>query len=101
MILIEKLEIFYFRSIYTLKLDNIKDLCILSGRNDCGKSNVLKALNLFFNNETDWQTELDFSRDFSLRRLEEVRKKTIKGKQFIRVKIYFKSWPDEFGQRHK
>jgi AAA15 family ATPase/GTPase len=90
MILIERVEIYYFRSIYTLKLLNLKDLCVLSGKNDSGKSNVLKALNLFFNNETDWKTNLDFTRDFSLTRLEEVRKETIKGRQFIRVKVYFR-----------
>lgn len=64
-------------------------MCVLSGKNDCGKSNVLKAINLFFNNETDWQTPLGFSKDFSRRRINEVRKDTIKGKQFIRVKLHF------------
>ncbi len=90
MITIEGLEISYFRSIYGLKIKSLKDICVFAGRNDCGKSNILKALNLFFNNEVDWQTPLDFRRDFSQRRLEEVRKETVKGRQFIRVKVTFR-----------
>lgn len=89
MIQLEGIEIYYFRSIYTLKIKNLRDLCILSGKNDSGKSNVLKAINLFFNNETDWQTPLDFSKDFSRQRREEVKKETIKGRQFIRIKLNF------------
>ena len=50
-----------------------------------GKSNLLKALNLFFNNETDWGIPFDFSRDFSRVRLNEVRKDTIRSKQFIQI----------------
>ncbi len=38
---------------------------IFVGLNDAGKSNVIKALNLFFNNNTDYDTEFDFSKDFS------------------------------------
>ena len=103
MIQLETIEIYYFRSIYTLKIKNLRDLCVFSGQNDCGKSNILKALNLFFNNETDWKMPFEFSKDFSRRRLEEVRKETIKGKQFIRVKLHFlrgkraeRSLPEKF-----
>jgi AAA15 family ATPase/GTPase len=104
MIQIDKIEISYFRSIYNLKLDGLQDLSVLSGKNDCGKSNILKALNLFFNNETDWKNPLDFQQDFSYKRLNEVRKETIKGRQFIRVKVSFirgikksiKSLPEKF-----
>lgn len=51
MILIERIEIKYFRSFgeKNVKIAGIKDLNIFSGSNDVGKSNVLKALNLFFN----------------------------------------------------
>lgn len=89
MIQIDKVDIYYFRSIYTLKLKNLIDITILSGKNDCGKSNILKSLNLFFNNETDWQTPFNFLTDFSKKRLNEVRKESIKGKQFIRIQIQF------------
>lgn len=103
MIQISTIEIYYFRSIYHLKIKNLKDLNIISGKNDCGKSNILKAINLFFNNQTDWQQLFDFQKDFSKKRLTEVRKDTIKGKQFIQVKIEFirggkseRSLPEKF-----
>jgi AAA15 family ATPase/GTPase len=91
-----------------MKLKDVKDLCILSGANDAGKSNILKALNLFFNNESDWHSEFDFYNEFSKKRLEEVRKDTIKGKQFISIKIEFnrpkqyrKSLPEVFSVTRK
>lgn len=86
---IHSVEIKYFRSIYHLRLQNLSDLTVFSGRNDAGKSNILKALNLFFNSQTDWQTALEFYRDFNIRRLEEVRRDTIKGKQFISIRVTF------------
>jgi predicted ATPase len=88
MIQIDQVEISYFRSIHTLKIKNLRDIVVLSGKNDCGKSNIIKALNLFFNGHTDWHTSLAFYRDFSHARLAEVRE-SIKAKQFIRVKIGF------------
>ena len=88
-ILIKSIDINYFRSVYSVRLSNLKDLNILSGRNDVGKSNILKAMNLFFNGKTDWETSLDFYRDFSSQRLEQVRKESIKGKQFISIAIEF------------
>ncbi|MCB9982720.1 MAG: AAA family ATPase [Rhodospirillales bacterium] len=45
--LISKLEIAYFRSIYSATLHSCTDLNALIGGNDAGKSNILKALNLF------------------------------------------------------
>lgn len=48
--MIEKIEIQYFRSIYRISFTNVSSINILTGKNDVGKSNVLKALNLFFNN---------------------------------------------------
>jgi AAA15 family ATPase/GTPase len=87
--LIKTIEIRYFRSIYLVRLKNISDLIIFSGVNDVGKSNILKALNLFFNNETDWGRFIEFEENFSRQRLSEVRKESIKGKQFISVSIEF------------
>lgn len=61
---INKLRISNFRSI--VKSDILlKNLSIFVGFNDVGKSNVLKALNLFFNGETDYETPLNFSDDYS------------------------------------
>lgn len=87
--IIKKIKIRYFRSIYTMTLDNCSALNIISGRNDSGKSNVLRSLNLFFNEETDWKNKLEFYHDFSVHRLDEVRKDSIKGKQFISIEIEF------------
>ncbi len=87
--IIRSIEIKYFRSLYTLKIRNLRELNVFSGRNDVGKSNILKALNLFFNGKTDWQADVDFYRDFNAQRLSEVRKESIKGKQFISIAIEF------------
>jgi predicted ATP-dependent endonuclease of OLD family len=87
--LIKKIEIQYFRSIYWESITEVSGLNVLTGKNDAGKSNVLKALNLFFNNQTDSGVDFDFNKDFNLDRLEEVRKETVKGKQFIQIKITF------------
>lgn len=62
----------------------------MTGKNDVGKSNILKALNLFFNNCIVEEGDYDFRRNYNLKRLEEVRKDTIKGKQFIQIKITFR-----------
>lgn len=87
--IIKSIEIKYFRSIYNLKLNKISDCSVFSGKNDSGKSNILKALNLFFNNETDWKTSFDFYSDFNYNRLSEVREESVKGKQFIQISITF------------
>jgi len=46
-----------------LKIDSAR-LNILIGKNDSGKSNLLKAINLFFNNQTDFRTAFRFEDDF-------------------------------------
>ncbi len=87
--IIKKIKIRYFRSIYTITIDGCSALNVISGKNDSGKSNVLRALNLFFNEEADWKSKLEFYHDFSVHRLDEVRKESIKGKQFISIEIEF------------
>lgn len=69
--LIRGIEISYFRSIYKMRLDDLAEATILFGRNDCGKSNILRALNLFFSNETNPYQALDFVRDLCHARLAE------------------------------
>lgn len=86
---IKRIEIQYFRSIYNVTIKDFSDLNMLSGKNDAGKSNVLKALNLFFNNRIDSETEFNFSENFNLSRLQQVRKNSVKGRQFIRIKVTF------------
>lgn len=64
MALLHSIRIKNFRSIVdeTIVLDDFN--CFV-GKNDSGKSNVLKALNLFFNGKTDFNTEFDFQNDYS------------------------------------
>jgi len=52
-----------FRSILneTFALDNLN---VLVGLNDSGKSNFLKALNLFFNQKTEPNSAFNFERDY-------------------------------------
>lgn len=88
MALINRVEIYYFRSIHRTRLGSLRRINVFSGRNDAGKSNVLKALNLFFNYDTDWGRNFDFDQDFSRKRLQEVRT-TTKSKQFVFVAITF------------
>lgn len=60
---ITEIEIEHFRSINKLTIKGLSDINVFSGLNDVGKSNVIKALNLFFNGQVDWQSPLDFGRD--------------------------------------
>lgn len=85
--LIRKIEINYLRSLYSATLDRVGDLNIVFGRNDSGKSNFLRALNLFFNDKIDPDRRLEFGIDMSDQRKREAR--DAKGKQFIWIKITF------------
>ncbi len=64
MITIKKINIKNFRSLVDENIE-LSDYNFFVGKNDCGKSNVLKALNLFFNNKTDFNTDFDFESDYS------------------------------------
>lgn len=64
MVKIKEIKIRNFRSIVDMTLTS-KDLNIIVGLNDSGKSNILKALNLFFNNQTDENSSFDFKTDYS------------------------------------
>lgn len=85
--MIEKIEIQYFRSIYRTTIKGVGDINVLTGKNDVGKSNVLRALNLFINNCIISDGDYNFLQNYNLKRLVEVRKDTIKGKQFIQIKM--------------
>ncbi|WGE84265.1 AAA family ATPase [Actinobacillus equuli] len=60
---IKKIKIENFRSINKLELE-LDRMNLFYGLNDAGKSNVLKALNLFFNGYTDHNKKYDFYDDF-------------------------------------
>lgn len=68
MITIKSVHIRNFRSIVDETI-NLTDFNCFVGKNDSGKSNVLKALNLFFNGETDFNTAFDFKSDYPMQYL--------------------------------
>ena len=64
MITIQRVHVKNFRSLVDETIE-LSDYNFFVGKNDSGKSNVLKALNLFFNNKTDFNTPYDFDCDYS------------------------------------
>lgn len=97
--LISGIEIGYFRTIYKETLTNIPGLTIFFGRNDSGKSNFLRALNLFFNGHTNPSQAFRFDRDFCHARLAEATASR-GARKFIYVKLWFntpKNWQSSLG----
>lgn len=98
--LIQSIEINYFRSIYQIRVNRLDNLNIFVGGNDSGKSNFLRAMNLFFNNKTSDNKDLDFLQDVTHSRQSEAR--DAKGRLTIWMKVTFnnvekwKSLPDRF-----
>lgn len=89
--IIEQIEIKNFRSFgnrtgETTKVSKVEKLNIISGANDSGKSNILRALNLFFNGFTSLDEFFDFSRDFFIK--EERDDLDIK-EELVTIKIWF------------
>ena len=82
---IEKIEISKFRSFGENEKIEPFDYNVFSGSNDSGKSNVLKALNLFFNNQTDFNTSYNSDSDFN----KWFRDNKIRGQRNISIKITF------------
>jgi len=93
-LLISGIEINYFRSVYKEKMLDLQPLNIIFGRNDSGKSNVLRALNLFFNSETNPGQAFGFSRDICRARVLEANSKK-DARKFISIKVTFKP-PKEY-----
>ncbi len=90
--LIEKIEIKSFRSFGNQKKNktqilDLKDLNIFSGGNDSGKSNILRALNLFFNQKTNLNEFIDFNKDFF--KPEEQYKEYFIAEEMITIKLFF------------
>lgn len=65
--LIQGIRIKGFRSILDEAISDCGEHVVLVGKNSCGKSNVLRALNVFFNGETSPGVKLDFERDVYFR----------------------------------
>ena len=86
--LIEEIEISYFRSFYKFKFRHLKDLNIIFGKNDSGKSNVVRALNLFFSGQPEHAQPFEFPIDFCERRL--IESEESDGiRKFLYVKVTF------------
>ena len=83
----KKVEISNFRSIYHQEIE-CSEYNLFCGLNDVGKSNVLKALNLFFNGKTDFQAPLNFQSDYNKISLAKAQK-SAKQKQLIKIKVTF------------
>lgn len=86
--LITKIEIISFRSIERTIIP-VKEINVFSGANDIGKSNILKALNLFFNGQTDFLKPLKFEDDYNMVSRAKAQRST-KMKQLIKIRIYMK-----------
>lgn len=61
--LIEYIYIDRFRSFRKEIIDNLSSFAIISGKNNSGKSNILRALSLFFTDEIEPGIALDMQRD--------------------------------------
>ncbi|MGA2463997.1 MAG: AAA family ATPase [Thermodesulfobacteriota bacterium] len=75
--LISEVEIKGFRSIRNCKLTDLGDFTVFAGLNNSGKSNFLRALNAFFNDQTDPETWLDVDNDYFRPDLRKKRRKQI------------------------
>lgn len=82
-VLIKQITINNFRSIRHSELV-VSNNNIFVGLNDAGKSNLLKALNLFFNGQTDYGQYFDFGQDFTY-----FHPKKSKKKKEVKIKIIF------------
>lgn len=97
--LIKAVEVAYFRSIYKQRLDNLDGLTIFFGRNDSGKSNFLRALNLFFEGQTNPGQRFNFDTDFNHARRQEVENNP-GARKFVYVKVHFQApanWRNSLG----
>ncbi len=65
MIVVKKITISQFRSCRDTPFDELGNFTVLSGRNNSGKSNILRALSLFFSGKIEPNTDLDIIRDCS------------------------------------
>ena len=86
--LITKIEINSFRSIEKIIVP-VREINVFSGSNDIGKSNILKAINLFFNSQTDFLKPLKFEDDYNMVSRAKATRSS-KMKQLIKIRLYIK-----------
>jgi len=80
---IESIKISKFRSIGQNESIELLDLNIFSGSNDSGKSNFLKALNLFFTSQTELNIRFNPDNDFN----KWYRDNNIRGERNIEIEL--------------
>lgn len=89
--IISSVRIERFRSIAEETLDDLGDHTVIIGKNSSGKSNVLRALNLFFNGEPSPGIAMEFNRDLHYR-------PTRRQKKEIQIEVKF-DLPEKFNFR--
>jgi hypothetical protein len=75
--LLREVRVSGFRSIEDQTLSGISDFHAIVGKNSSGKSNILRALNLFFNGEVEPGKTIAFQRDYFEQRPPSKKKKRI------------------------
>lgn len=83
--LISKVEIECFRSVKNARIETLDNFNSFVGLNNSGKSNLLRALNLFFLNTPEVDTPFSFDTDYYLPYLHKKRRK-----KYIQIGITFK-----------
>ncbi len=63
--LIKSVTVDHFRSIQQPQTVSMKDFTAIAGLNNAGKSNLLRALNLFFTGNTDADVSFDYASDYN------------------------------------
>lgn len=76
-----------FRSLRDVRIGDVGKFTVFAGRNGTGKSNILRALNLFFNNQVEDGVQLDLARD--------VTRTASRSRQEVRIAVKF-DLPAEF-----
>lgn len=104
--LITRVRIEGFRSIRDADIEGVGSFTALAGLNNSGKSNVLRALNAFFNEETDPERRLQVDSDYHRPDLRRKRRKRIRVTVDFDLPIQFRFRTglqyveDFFSQRH-
>lgn len=80
MIIIKEIQIEKYRSCRLTKITNLGNFNIFSGKNNTGKSNILRALSLFFTNNIEPNVALNLQAECSAK---------VKEKKLVRISVKF------------
>lgn len=87
--IISRVKIERFRSLKLVDLNEFEDFTVFAGLNNSGKSNVLRALNSFFNEETEQDRQVVVDSDYFRGGAK------VKRKRQIKITVYF-NLPQQF-----